>query len=114
MLLKNCLTLLAKEKYPQVISIVLLFLFSFTVSKQAVLNRIFVRKRILGSVPQNLISTDTTERGKTSYVPCMRSVDNSCIVQGIYELAPNFFARSHVQLLHLFYKFNASAIKLSW
>lgn len=37
MLLKNCLTLLVKEKYPQVVSIILfLFLFSFTVLKEVI------------------------------------------------------------------------------
>jgi hypothetical protein len=33
MLLKNCLALLVKEKYPQVITDVMLFLFSLTVLK---------------------------------------------------------------------------------
>jgi hypothetical protein len=35
MLLKNCLTLLVKEKYPQVVSVIL-FMFSFTVLKEVI------------------------------------------------------------------------------
>jgi hypothetical protein len=53
MLLKNCLTLLVKEKYPQVISVVVLFLFHFTVLKEAI-HAEFWSGNILGSVLQKL------------------------------------------------------------